>query len=172
VRRPRAWLVTPTFGVGLLRDTADIKFTTALELGGKTATGFEVPAEVVESLGSGRKPAVTVAIAGYSYRSTVAVMGGRYMIPFSAEHRTATGLEAGAVLQVELTLDTAPRSVSVPDDLAEALAHAPAALAFFDALSYSKKRGIVMPIEEAKSPETRRRRIEKSVAALGEGRER
>jgi hypothetical protein len=149
-----------------------MKFTTALELGGKTATGFEVPAAVVESLGSGRKPAVTVAIAGYSYRSSVAVMGGRYMIPFSAEHRRATGLEAGAVLQVELTLDTAPRNVSVPDDLAAALAHAPAALAFFDALSYSKKRAIVMPIEDAKSPETRRRRIERSVAALGEGRER
>ncbi|WP_459076907.1 DUF1905 domain-containing protein [Cohnella rhizosphaerae] len=108
-----------------------MKFKATVELNGKTATGIEVPAEAVEALGSGKKPAVYATVAGYTYRSTVAAMGGRYMLPLSAEHRGAAGVAAGDEVEVSLMLDTDPREVKVPDDLAAALAGAPAARAFF-----------------------------------------
>lgn len=143
-----------------------MRFRTTILLNGTTATGLEVPPEVVDSLGAGKKPAVTVTIGEYSYRSTVAVMGGAFMLPFSAEHRTATGLGAGDEVEVLLELDTAPRELAVPDDFAGALDAAPAARSAFDALSYSNRRRYVLSIDEAKTPETRQRRIEKSVTAL------
>ena len=142
-------------------------FRTTLELGGKTATGIAVPDEVVEALGSGRRPAVTVTLNGaYTYRSTVAVMGGRYLLPVAAEHREAAGLAAGDELDVELALDTAPREVTVPPDLAEALAADPAARAAFERLSYSHKRQHVLAIEGAKAAETRARRVAKCLEML------
>ena len=143
-----------------------MKFRTTILLNGKTATGLEVPPELVDALGAGKKPAVTVTIGGYSYRSTVAVMGGKFMLPFSAEHRAATGLGGGDEVEVSLELDTAPRELVVPDDFAAALDAAPQARTAFDALSYSNRRRYVLSIDEAKTPETRQRRIEKSVAAL------
>ncbi|MGC7096228.1 YdeI/OmpD-associated family protein [Amycolatopsis lurida] len=149
-----------------------MKFRTKIELGGKTATGFAVPTEVVEALGSGKRPAVTVTIDDYSYRSTVAVMGGRYLVPLSAENRTAAGVSADDEVEVDLVLDTKPREVEVPPDFAEALAAEPAAKAFFDSISYSDKRWHVLSVEGAKKPETRTRRIEKSVSMLKHGRAR
>ncbi|QFU90261.1 YdeI/OmpD-associated family protein [Amycolatopsis sp. YIM 10] len=149
-----------------------MKFRTKIELGGKTATGFAVPAEVVEALGSGKRPAVTVTIGDYRYRSTVAVMGGRYLVPLSAENRTAAGVAADDEVEVDLVLDTKPREVEVPPDFAEALAAEPAAQAFFDGISYSDKRWHVLSVEGAKKPETRTRRIEKSVSMLKHGRAR
>ncbi|NRQ37278.1 DUF1905 domain-containing protein [Nonomuraea sp. NN258] len=146
-----------------------MRFLTTLELGGKTATGFEVPAEVVESLGSGRRPAVDVTVNGYAYRSTVAVMGGRFMLPLSAEHRQGAGVAAGDELEVTLTLDTAPREVEVPGDLAAALAGSPEARRFFEGLSYSLKRRHVLHIADAKKPETRARRVAGTVAKLANG---
>ena len=94
-----------------------MRFETTIELGGKTATGFEVPDEIVEALGSGRRPAVTVTVRGHTYRSTVAVMGGRYLVPLSAEHRASAGVAAGDNVEVEIELDTAERVLDVPDDL-------------------------------------------------------
>ncbi|TDD20968.1 YdeI/OmpD-associated family protein [Nonomuraea diastatica] len=146
-----------------------MRFRTTIELGGKTATGFEVPAEVVEKLGSGRRPAVTVTIGSSSYRSTVATMGGRFMVPLSAENRQGTGLSAGDEAEVDLALDTALRQVSVPADLAEALGRAPEAKAFFESLSYSRQRRYVLLIESAKKPETRQRRVAGTVAKLADG---
>ena len=143
-----------------------MKFRTTILLNGKTATGLEVPPELVDALGAGKKPAVTVTIGGYSYRSTVAVMGGKFMLPFSAEHRAATGLGAGDEVEVSLSLDTAPRELVVPDDFAAALDAAPQARTAFDALSYSNRRRYVLSIDEAKTSETRQRRIEKSVITL------
>jgi uncharacterized protein YdeI (YjbR/CyaY-like superfamily) len=102
----------------------------------------------------------------------VAVMGGTYMVGVSNEHRAASGLAAGDEVDVELVLDTAPRTVDVPDDFAAALDAEPAARATFDKLSNSNKGWHVSSIEGAKSDETRQRRIEKSVAALREGRPR
>lgn len=139
---------------------------TTIELGGKTATGFAVPDEVVTALGQGKKPPVTVTIGSHSYRSTVAVMGGRYMIPLSAENREAAGVAAGDEVTVGIELDIAERVLQVPDDLASAIAADAAAQSFWDTLSYSRRRRIVLGVEGAKAAETRARRVTKSVADL------
>lgn len=149
-----------------------MKFRATVELGGKTATGIEVPAEVVEGLGAGKRPKVRVTIGGHTYRSSVASMGGRFMLGVSAEVREASGVAAGDVIDVDLELDTQPRVTQVPADLAESLAADARAKTFFEGLSYSKQQWHVSSIESAKTPETRRRRIEKSVAMLREGRAR
>ncbi|MFI7618363.1 YdeI/OmpD-associated family protein [Nonomuraea terrae] len=146
-----------------------MRFRSTIELAGKTATGFEVPTEVVEALGAGKRPAVTVTIGAHTYRSTVAVMGGRFMLPLSAENRQAAGVAAGDEVEVALALDTAPREVEVPADLAAALAGAPEAKAFFESLSYSRKRRYVLQIEAAKKPETRARRVAETVTELAAG---
>lgn len=134
------------------------------------ATGIEIPPEVVESLGAGKRPAVTVTLNDrYSYRNTVAVMGGAYMVGVSAAHRAAAGIKGGDEIDVELQLDTAPRVVDVPEDFQAALDAEPEAKAFFEALSYSNKSRHVLGINDAKTPETRQRRIDKAVATLREG---
>ena len=145
-----------------------MKFRAILELNGKTATGIQVPDEVIAELGAGKKPPVKVSIKGHSYRSSVATMGGRFMLPVSAEHRSGAGIQAGEEVEVSLELDTAPRELALPADFAEALEREPEARKAFDSLSYSNKRRYVLPIEEAKTAETRQRRIEKTIAALKE----
>ncbi|TDB95367.1 YdeI/OmpD-associated family protein [Actinomadura sp. 7K534] len=149
-----------------------MRFRATLELGGKTATGVEVPGEVVEELGRGGRPAVKVTVNGHTYRSTIATMGGRFMLPVSAENREAAGVRAGDEIDVDVEVDDEPRTVTVPDDLAEALAGDEEARRFFDGLSYSKQRWFVLSVEGAKKPETRRRRVEQAVAKLREGRDR
>ena len=128
-------------------------------------TGIEVPAEVIEGFGAGKKPPVVVNVNGYEYRSTVAVMGGRFMIPFSSDKRAATGIEGGDAIVVDLEVDTAPRTVEVPDDLAAAL-DAGGARAAFDALSTSARKAHVTSVESAKAAETRQRRVDGIVAKL------
>ena len=147
-----------------------MRFRATLQLGGKTATGIEVPAEVVESLGAGKRPPVRVTIKGHTYRTTVAPMGGRFMLPVSADNRTSAGVVAGDEVDVDVALDTEPREVSVPPDLAEALDAEPDAKRYFDGLSYSHKLRHVLAIEGAKTAETRQRRVAKAVSALREGR--
>jgi hypothetical protein len=149
-----------------------MRFRTVIELGGKTATGFQVPPEVVEALGSGKRPAVVVRIGPHTYRSTVAPMGGASYLPLAAENRQAAGVAAGDEVEVEVELDTAPRTVEPPADFAAALDAEPAARGFFDGLSNSNKKWHVLSVEGAKTDETRRRRIEKSVAMLRGGRAR
>ena len=116
-----------------------MKFRATLLLAGKTATGIEVPAKIVDALGSNKKPAVTVTISGYSYRSSVASMGGKFMLPVSAEHRAGAGIAAGDKIEVDLDLDAAPREVVVPTDFAKALAKDARAKASFEGLSYSNR---------------------------------
>jgi hypothetical protein len=148
------------------------RFRTTILQSGTTATGIRVPPEVIDALGAGRRPAVSVTINGFTYRSTVAVLGGEYMIGVSATNRAGAGVAGGDEVDVDLELDTAPREVVVPDDLAAALAAEPAAQATFDALSYSNKSWHVLNVEGAKTDETRQRRIAKSIAALREGKPR
>jgi hypothetical protein len=147
-------------------------FRTVIELGGKTATGFEVPADVVESFGRGRRVPVRVTIGPHTYRSTIAVMDGRYLLPLSAENREAAGVAAGDAVEVALELDDAPREIDVPDDLSAALDAEPAARATFDGLSNSNKRYHALQVQGAKTDETRARRIAKAVAVLRDGRPR
>ena len=98
-----------------------MRFRSVVQLEGKTATGFRVPPEVVAALGTGKRPPVRVTIGGHTYRSTVAAYGDVFMLPLSAENRMAAGVAAGDEIEVELELDTAPREVTVPADLAAAL---------------------------------------------------
>ncbi|HUQ77624.1 MAG TPA: YdeI/OmpD-associated family protein [Patescibacteria group bacterium] len=149
-----------------------MKIRALLEQHGQTAVGFAVPEDVVLALGKGKRPPVTVTINGYSYRSTVAPLGGRYLIGVSAANRAAAGVAGGETHDIELALDSAPREVDVPADFAAALDGDAAARETFDALSPSNKGWHVSSIEGAKSAETRQRRIEKSIAVLREGRPR
>ncbi|HKG57906.1 MAG TPA: YdeI/OmpD-associated family protein [Candidatus Limnocylindrales bacterium] len=147
-----------------------MKFRTTILQSDGTATGIRIPDEVVEALGKGKRPPIRVTINGYSYRNTVAVMGGTYMVGVSAEHRAGAGVKGGDTVDVDIELDTAPREVTVPADLAGALDAEPAARRTFDGLSYSNRSWHTLQVDGAKTPETRQRRIAKSVEALKEGR--
>lgn len=130
------------------------------------ATGLPVPEEVVTALGAGKRPRVTVTLNGYSYRTTISPYAGFYALPLAAVHRIAAGLEAGDRVDVTLELDTAPRTVDVPDDLAAALASVPGAREAFDKLAFSYRKEHVRAVTEAKQAATRERRIAAIVAAL------
>ncbi|HEY2522024.1 MAG TPA: YdeI/OmpD-associated family protein [Streptosporangiaceae bacterium] len=143
-----------------------MKFRAVVELNGKTATGIPVPDQIVTGLGGGKRPKVVVTINGFSYRSSVGSMGGRSMLPVSAQIRDRAKIGAGDEVEVDVELDTAPREVSVPDDVAAALAAAPAAQAAFGKLSYSNQSRWIGSVEDAKTPETRQRRIGKMVTEL------
>jgi hypothetical protein len=146
-----------------------VRFHTTILQGGKTATGIQIPDEVVEALGAGKRPPISVTIKGYTYRSTVAVMGGVYMVGVSAENRAGARVKGGDEVDVDIELDTAPREVTVPPDLATALDAEPNARRTFEGLSYSNKSWHVLQIEGAKTDKTRQRRIARSVEALKAG---
>jgi len=146
-----------------------MKFRATVELSGKSATGIEVPAEIIERLGKGKRPPVTVTIAGYTYRTTVGAMGGRFMVPLSAENRAAASVAAGDEVALEITLDTEPREVTVPSDFAAALSNDAAARAAFDKMSNSHKQRWILSITSAKAPETRKRRITKAIEGIRAG---
>lgn len=142
--------------------------TTILQAEGLDATGIQVPEEVVAAFGTGKRPRVVVSLNGYSYRSTVAAYTGAFMLPLNKEHREAAGVKAGDQVEITLELDTEPRTVEVPADLAAALAEKPGARAAFDALSYSARKEHVRQVESAKAQETRARRVAGIVAKVGE----
>ena len=147
-----------------------VTFRATILLAGKTATGVVVPDDIVAALGSGKRPAVRVTIGDYTYRSTVAVMRGRFMLPISAEVRQGAGVAGGDEVDIELALDSEPRVVAVPDDFAAVLDADSEARRFFDSLSFSNQRRFVDSIQGAKAAETRERRIVTSVQKLREGR--
>ncbi len=149
-----------------------MRFRTTILQGDKTATGIRVPDEVVEALGAGKRPKVSVTIRGYTYRSSVAVVSGQYMVGVSADNRAGAGVAGGDEVEVDLELDTAPREVTVPPDFGAALDLEPDARRTFDSLSYSNKSWHAIQVEGAKTLETRQRRIAKSVATLREGKPR
>lgn len=141
-----------------------MRFETTLSQAGNN-TGVEVPPDVIEALGAGKKPPVVITVNGFEYRSTVAVMGGRFMVAFSSDKRAATGLKGGDPIAVEITVDTAPRTVELPSDLLEAL-DAAGIRSAFDALAPSARKAHVVNVEGAKTAETRDRRIAAIVAKL------
>ncbi len=146
-----------------------MKFHGVVRLDGKTATGIEVPAEIVDGLGPGKRPRVLATINGHTYRSSVGSMSGRFLLPVSAQVRAAAGVAAGDEVDVELQLDTEPRTVTVPPDLAAALDAEPAARRAFDAMPYSHRQRYVLSVEDAKTAPTRQRRIERTVTQLSAG---
>ena len=149
------------------RTVPAVEFRSTVVLGGKTATGIQVPDDVVEALGSGKRPPVVVTLAGYTYRTTVAAYRGEFWIPLAAEHREAAGVTAGEEVTVGIELDDAPREVPVPDDLAAAMDDA--ARSAFDGLAFTHRKEWVRWVEEAKKPETRTARIAKTVEGLKAG---
>ncbi|MFI5691334.1 YdeI/OmpD-associated family protein [Kribbella sp. NPDC051586] len=149
-----------------------MKFTAELLSTGTNTAGFEVPESVVEALGGGGRPKVSVTVEGFTFRTSIARMGGRYLLGFSAERRAEAGVAAGEVLEVEVSLDTAPRELEVPEPLAAALAADAKAQAFWETLSYSNRQWHVLQVTSAKTDATRERRVEKSIGMLREGRPR
>lgn len=150
---------------------ASVTFETKVTATGNN-TGIVVPDKVIDQLGAGRRPPVLVDLNGYQYRYTVAVMGGRHMVGISAAVRKATGLAGGDPIRVTLTIADTPREVNIPDDFAAALAADSQAATFFGQLSNSLQRYHVDNINDAKTPETRQRRIDKAIALFRSGKKR
>jgi hypothetical protein len=147
------------------KKSTPIIFRTTILQNGKNAAGIEVPEEIVRKLGSGKRPLVRVTIRKHTYRSAVAVMGGKFLIGVSAENRQAAGVRGGDEVEVTLALDLEPRTVEIPNDLKSALVEA-GALEAFENSAPSMRKEYVRQVEEAKAQETRERRISKIVEKL------
>lgn len=141
--------------------------TTLIQAEGKNATGIEVPPEIVTALNKGKRPPVIVHIGDYSYRNTIASMSGVFMVGVSAEHREGAGVQGGDEIEVTIELDTEPRTVDIPDDLASELAENDLSDAF-DNLAPSRQKEFVRQVTSAKAEETRIRRIDKIISQLRE----
>lgn len=141
-------------------------FKTTLLQAGKTATGIKIPPEIIETLGAGKKPPIKVTINGFTYRNTVAVMSGDYMVGVSAENRLGAKVKGGDKIEVTIELDTEPREVELPIDFKKALDKNAKAKKVFDSLSYSKRKAHVFPIVNAKTDETRQKNIHKVINVL------
>jgi hypothetical protein len=125
----------------------------------------------VAEIGEGAKRFPVVAMVnGHTWRTSVARMGGEFLVGLNREVRTAAGAEAGDEVDVTLELDTAPREVELPEDLAAALASDPAAKAAFEGMSFTHRKEYARWITEAKREETRSRRVEQALERLREGR--
>lgn len=148
--------------------TAPMRFHTTLQRFGESNTGIEVPEEVLAGLGRGRRVKVVATVNGYTYRTSIAPAMGKILMPFSSEHRKATGLTGGEAIDVDVVPDDAPRELAMPDDLAAAVADDPGAEAFFAGLSFTNQRLYVEWIESAKKAETRTARVAKAAEMLRE----
>lgn len=146
-----------------------MKFRGTLKLGGKTATAFVVSPEILEALGGNKRPPVVVTINGHTFRTSIGTRGGEYLLPVNGDTRKKIGIEAGDELDVTVELDTEPREVTVPPDLAAALKAEPAAKRFFEGLTFSQQSWFVLSVEGAKKAETRERRVAEAVELLREG---
>ena len=147
-------------------------FKAKIQLDGKTATGIPVPEEIIAALGAGNRPQVRVTLSGYTYQTTVARMRGQFGFPVSAAVRERAGVAAGDVLDIDIELDVMPREVTIPDELADALARHRGARPAFERLSYTNQKRHVLAAETAKSQETRDRRIAKTLEELTQRQER
>jgi Bacteriocin-protection, YdeI or OmpD-Associated/Domain of unknown function (DUF1905) len=141
--------------------------TTILQIGNNT--GIEVPPDAVEKLASGKRAPVKVTVNKFSYRSTLAVMGGKFLIPLSAERRTAAKIKGGEKHSITLEIDSEERVVEIPADFKKALTKDKKAASFFETLSFSSKSGYILPVTQAKTEETRQRRIDKAIENLKAG---
>ncbi|MBB2986570.1 YdeI/OmpD-associated family protein [Terracoccus luteus] len=145
-----------------------MRFTGELLATGGTTTGFEVPDPVVEALGGGGRPKVAVTVDGYRFRTSIARMGGRYLLGVSGQRRAESGMTAGSTYEVDLELDAAPREVQLPAELDEALVADADARTYFDSLSHSRRSRLALSVDGAKAEATRRRRVDAVMTALRE----
>lgn len=136
-----------------------MRLTLELESTGGTTAGFRIPDAVVDELGAGRRPKVVATVGSHTWRTSIARMGDAFWLGMSAADREAAGVAAGQMLDLEVTVDDAPRTVDLPEELA------PVAAAWAQ-LSYSNQRRIAESIEGAKKPETRAARVEKAITEL------
>lgn len=143
-----------------------MKVKTVILQTGANTTGIEITEKMLEQLGGGKRPLVVVTINGYSYRSAVGKMGDKFMVGVSAENRKKANVAGGDKVEISLELDTAPRTIDVPEALQKALNKNKTIKANFEKLAPSKKKAIVLSITEAKSLETKMRRIEKTIEGL------
>lgn len=150
----------------MAQQSKSVKFKTKLFSGGGNTTGIIIPPEKVEALGKGKRVPVVVSLNGFSYRNTIAVMGGNFCIGVSADIRKQTGLNADDSVDVILTVDEKPREVKIPDDLKKILDKHAGSKEFFESLSYSSKLRFALQIETAKTPETLKKRIDVVTKAL------
>jgi hypothetical protein len=144
-----------------------VRLTVELQRTGGATTGFQIPDAFVAELGGGGRPKVATTVNGFTFRSSIAKMGGSYWLGVSADRRAEGGLEGGRTYDLDIELDAAPRVIETPDDLRAALDAKPAARDAWQKLSYSHQRRHVEAIDAAKAPETRARRIAKAVEKLG-----
>jgi len=128
--------------------------------------GLEVPSEVVEALGAGKRPPIIITINGHAWRSRIAIMRGRNLVGFSNANRKAAGIATGDHVEVELELDLGSRVAVEPDDLRADLDAEPLARQAFDRLTESQKCQQVRTIDSAKMSETRVRRIRALISVL------
>jgi hypothetical protein len=135
------------------------RFRAELQSAGGGGAVFDVPHEVAASLSDAKRPPVMVTIGGHAFRTRLAVYGGQPMVGVRKADRAAAGIDVGDRFEVALALDTEPRTVEVPAELAEALAGRPDLAAVFDGLSCSHRREYAQWIAEAKRPEIRARRV-------------
>ncbi len=149
-----------------------MEFRGELQRTGGTTTGFQIPDELVAGLGGGGRPKVVVTVGEFEFRSSIAKMGGAYWLGVSAERRAAGNLEGGRVYDLTITLDEVPRTVEVPEDLAEALAGEPDVKAFWETVSFSNQRWHAEQLTSAKTAETRARRLARSLESLRAGKAR
>ena len=130
------------------------------------AAAVEVPKDGIESFGAGARPPVAISINGHRWRSRIAVKDGKYLVGISAANRRASSISVGDLVEVLVALDEAPRRVVEPTDVSEALNKDQRARAAFDRLPFGLQRKHVAAIENAKSLQTRQRRIAKLVSDL------
>jgi hypothetical protein len=146
-----------------------VKFHATILRTGKNTAGIEVPTDVLEKLGGGKRPLLWVTIKQYTYRSAIGTMGGKAMIPLSAPNREAAGVEGGEQLYITIKLDLESRNVQPPEDLRAALVKA-GVLDAFEKSAPSMQKEYARQVEEAKAADTRQRRISKIVERLAAGR--
>ena len=142
-----------------------MKFKTKIVQTGNN-TGIVVSEKILNELSGGKKPLVIVTLNNYTYRSAVGKMGDKFMISLSAENRKNAGVQGGDIVEIKLELDTEPRTIEIPMDLQKALDKNKTAKMNFKQLSPSKKKAIVISINEAKTEETKMKRIDKALEQL------
>ena len=149
-----------------------IKFRALLQPRGPAAAVVLDDAQVA-AVGEGAKRFPVVAtVNGYTWRTSVARMGGEFLLGLNKEVRQGAGVEAGDEVEVAVELDTAPREVEVPEALAAALAADPQAKASFEQMAFSHRKEYARWVAEAKQQETRQRRVQQAIEMIRAGKAR